>query len=171
MPRNPLRLRKLLAEDAAVIAAAFAGVGWSNSVEQFLSYVDDQRLGIRQCWVALWDGALAGHVTLHRNPLYLGIAGKGIPEIQDLKVLPEYRRRGVATALLDRAERSAAAYSNRVAIGVGLHPGYNAAQRLYGQRGYVPDGLGVTYGDRFVQQGELVPFDDDLVLHFAKVLF
>jgi hypothetical protein len=57
-----------------------------------------------------------------------------------------------------------------VAIAVGLHPGYNAAQVLYVKRGYVPDGLGVTYGDRFVQEGESLPFDDSLVLHFTKRL-
>jgi hypothetical protein len=41
---------------------------------------------------------------------------------------------------------------------------------LYVKRGYVPDGLGVTYGDRFVQEGETLPFDDSLVLHFTKEL-
>jgi hypothetical protein len=53
---------------------------------------------------------------------------------------------------------------------VGLHPGYNAAQRLYAQRGYIPDGLGVTYEDRFVEAGELVRFDNELLLHLVKPL-
>jgi len=53
---------------------------------------------------------------------------------------------------------------------VGLHPGYNAAQRLYARRGYIPDGLGVTYRDRYVREGEQVVFDDDLVLHLIKAL-
>jgi hypothetical protein len=37
-------------------------------------------------------------------------------------------------------------------------------------RGYVPDGRGVAHGAHFVQDGEMVPFDDDLVLHLTKVL-
>ena len=92
------------------------------------------------------------------------------PEIQDLNVLPRFRRRGIASAMLDRAEGEAARRSPVVAIGVGLHPGYNAAQVLYVRRGYVPNGLGVTYGDRFVKEGESVPFDDSLVLHLTKEL-
>jgi len=34
----------------------------------------------------------------------------------------------------------------------------------------MPDGLGVTYEDRFVEAGELVRFDDELVLHLTKSL-
>lgn len=94
----------------------------------------------------------------------------GIPEILDLNVLPEFRRRGIASRLLDHAEEAAKERSRVVGIGVGLHPGYNAAQRLYVKRGYVPDGLGVTYGDRYVEMGELVRFDDELILHFRKEL-
>ena len=55
-------------------------------------------------------------------------------------------------------------------IGIGLHPGYNAAQRLYGKRGYIPDGRGITYRDRFLKEGEHIVLDDDLVLHLTKRL-
>ncbi len=167
---DTLQLRPLLERDAPVISNAFAELGWEKPMQQYLDYLSEQQQGIRECWVALHASELCGYVTLHWNPLYPGVAGKGIPEIQDLNVLPQYRRRGIATRLLDRAELSARARARAVAIGVGLHPGYNAAQRLYVRRGYVPDGLGVTHEDRFVQQGELVPFDDELVLHLTKEL-
>lgn len=160
----------MMAEDAAPIARAFMDIGQVRSEWQFLDYVAEREAGIRDAWVASCDGALAGIVTLHYNPLYAGIAGKGIPEVQDLMVVPAYRRRGVATCLLDRVEHSARARAAQIAIGVGLHPGYNAAQRLYVLRGYVPDGFGVTYDDRFVDEGEAVRFDDLLVLHLLKVL-
>jgi GNAT superfamily N-acetyltransferase len=163
-------LRHMVVDDATPIARAFMSIGQVRSEWQFLDYVAEREAGIREAWVASWDGALAGIVTLHWNPLYAGIAGKGIPEIQDLMVLPAYRRRGVATRLLDRVEHRARGRATRVAIGVGLHPGYNAAQRLYGLRGYVPDGLGVTYDDRFVEEGEAVRLDDLLVLHLLKPL-
>lgn len=165
-----LVLRHMLAEDAAPIARAFMHIGQVRSEWQFLDYVAEREVGIRDAWVALWDGELAGIVTLHYNPLYAGIAGKGVPEVQDLMVVPAFRRRGVASRLLDRVEQSARARAAHVAIGVGLHPGYNAAQRLYVLRGYVPDGLGVTYDDRFVDEGEAVRFDDLLVLHLIKAL-
>jgi GNAT superfamily N-acetyltransferase len=160
----------MVADDAAPISQAFLAQGQMRSEWQFLDYVAEREAGIRDAWVASWNGALAGLVTLHWNPLYAGIAGKSIPEIQDLMVLPAYRRRGVATRLMDQAERSARARAAHVAIGVGLHPGYNAAQRLYVLRGYVPDGRGVTYDDRYVEEGEMVRFDDLLVLHLIKSL-
>ncbi len=168
--RDPLRLRPLLERDASVISQAFAEVGVHRPVRQFARYIAEQQQSIRQCWAALHDGTFAGYVTLHWNPLYPGIAGKGVPEIQDLNVLPAFRRLGIASRLLDRAEQSAATRAAFVAVGVGLHPGYNAAQRLYAERGYVPDGLGVTYEDRYVQEGELVRLDDELILHLTKSL-
>ncbi len=85
-------------------------------------------------------------------------------------MLAQFRRRGVASRLLDRAELEVSRRSRVAGIGFGLHPGYNAAQRLYVRRGYVPDGLGVTYDDRFVREGEVLPFDDSLVLHLTKDL-
>jgi len=165
-----LRLRPLLARDAVPISAAFAANGWNKPAHWYLGYLSEQRCGIRQCWLALLGGEFTGHVTLHWNPLYAGIAGKGIPEIQDLNVLPAYRRRGIASRLLDRAERAAAARARSVAIGVGLHPRHLPAQRLYLRRGYVPDGLGATYEDEYVQADEIVRFADQLVIHFEKAL-
>ena len=163
-------LRHMAAADAAPISRAFLAMGQIRSEWQFLDYVAERNVGIRDAWVASWGGALAGIVTLHWNPLYAGIAGRAIPEIQDLMVVPGYRRRGVATRLLDLAEHVASSRASQVAIGVGLHPGYNAAQRLYVLRGYVPDGLGITYDDRYVEEGEVARFDDLLVLHLVKAL-
>ncbi len=104
------------------------------------------------------------------EPAYASFREQAIPEIQDLNVLPPYRRRGIASALMDEAEALVANRSSRVGIGVGLHPGYNAAQRMYVLRGYVPDGLGVTWGDRFISEGQVIVADDALVLHLVKEL-
>jgi hypothetical protein len=60
------------------------------------------------------------------------------------------------------------ARSSVAGIGVGLHPGYNEAQRMYVKRGYIPDGRGVTYRNRYVEEGMQVVLDDDLVLHLTK---
>ena len=60
------------------------------------------------------------------------------------------------------------ARSAEIGIGVGLHPGYGVAQRLYVIRGYVPDGRAVTYQNRAIAEGQTVVMDDDLVLHLTK---
>jgi GNAT superfamily N-acetyltransferase len=92
----------------------------------------------------------------------------GTPEIHDLNVAPQARRQGVASAILDLAEGVALRRHDRVGIGVGLHPGYRAAQRLYVLRGYVPDGNGVFWNGRFPSEGEPVLLDDALVLYLLK---
>src|SRR5688572_23885334 len=92
-----VRLRPLLERDALSISEAFAAIGVPKPAAKFLQYLAEQQRGIRHCWVALSAGDFAGYVTLHWNPLYAAIAGKGIPEIQDLNVLPQYRRRRIAS--------------------------------------------------------------------------
>ena len=71
---------------------------------------------------------------------------------------------------MDYAEAEIAKKSNVVGIGVGLHPGYNAAQRMYVLRGYVPDGYGVTYKNQYIRECQEVVVDDELILHFTKRL-
>lgn len=165
-----VEIRPLSSDDARAISQAFAAIGWNKPAEQYVRYTEEQGAGSRECWVATVDSQFAGYVTLKWEPDYPGLAGRGIPEIQDLNVLPDFRRRGIATRLLDRAEGAAAGRSRVVGIGVGLHPGYRAAQVLYAKRGYIPDGLGVTYGERYVEEGEQVRMDDSLILHFTKVI-
>jgi hypothetical protein len=55
--------------------------------------------------------------------------------------------------LLNEAEALACERSSVVGIGLGLHAGYNAPQRLYAKRGFMPDDRGITCRDRFVQDG------------------
>jgi hypothetical protein len=71
---------------------------------------------------------------------------------------------------MNEAERMVRERSPVVGIGVGMDADYGAAQRLYVLRGYIPDGKGLTYKNRFVRYGEQVTVDDGLVLHFTKRL-
>jgi hypothetical protein len=71
---------------------------------------------------------------------------------------------------MDEAERRIAERSPVVGIGVGMDPDYGAAQRLYVERGYVPDGRGLWKGSHYVTYGDNVTVDDDLVLMFTKKL-
>ncbi len=140
-----LAIRVLRENDPPVIAAAFAQMGWNKPETQYRQYLSDQSAGTRTCLVAIVDGQFAGYVTVNWQPSYPGFSEQKIPEIQDLNVIREFRRQGIASRLLDRAESEVAQHFEVVGIGVGLHPGYNAAQRLYVRRGYIPDGRGVTY--------------------------
>lgn len=145
-----------------------AALAWVKPVTQFDRYLAEQAAGNRICLVATVNGHFAGYVTVNWVPTYPGFVDMKIPEIQDLNVLPPFRRKGIATMLLDRAEAEVACRSDVVGIGVGLHPGYNDAQRLYGKRGYIPDGLGITYRDHYLREGEQAVLDDDLVLHLTR---
>jgi len=157
-----IQIRSLSECDPPAISAAFQGIGWGKPVAQYERYLAEQEAGSRLCLVATVDGQFAGYVTVNWS--------LEVPEIQDLNVLPGFRKRGIGTQLLDAAEAEVARRSDVVDIGVGLHPGYNAAQRLYVKRGYIPDGRGVTYRGRYVQEGMQVVLDDDLVLHLTKRL-
>lgn len=165
-----IQIRLLEESDPPSIAAAFTVMGWNKPETQYWRYLHEQVAGTRTCFLATFDGQFAGYVTVNWQPNYVGFTDLNIPEIQDLNVLTTYRRKGIASRLLDRAESEAARRSGVVGIGVGLHPGYNAAQQLYAKRGYIPDGRGVTYRNRFVEEGASVVVDDDLVMHFTKQL-
>lgn len=84
----------------------------------------------------------AGYVTLKWQSQYPSFKAENIPEIMDLNVLPAFRKMGIGSLLLDRAEKEAATRSKVVGIGVGLYAGadggYGPAQRLYVKRGYIP---------------------------------
>jgi ribosomal protein S18 acetylase RimI-like enzyme len=84
--------------------------------------------------------------------------------------LSHWRRRGIGSRLLDLAEERIGARSSVAGIGVGLFVDYGAAQRLYVQRGYIPDGRGIVWQERTVLSGETVVADDELVLYFTKAL-
>jgi GNAT superfamily N-acetyltransferase len=163
-------IRVLIESDPETMSAAFESIGWVKPAEQYQRYLAEQRAGGRICLVATVEERFAGYVTVNWTPAYAAFVERRVPEIQDLNVLPVFRRRGIGTLLLDRAEQEIVVRSNIAGIGVGLHPGYNNAQRLYVKRGYIPDGRGITYRNRYVKEGTQVVLDDDLVLHLTKCL-
>ena len=80
------------------------------------------------------------------------------------------RRQGIGSRLLDGAEQRIAERSPLAGIGVGLSADYGAAQRLYVQRGYIPDGRGACQGQRPLRKGTRVSMDDDLIIWLTKDL-
>jgi len=163
-------IRRLSQGDPATISAAFAAIGWNKPRSQYEAYLLEQQQGAREILVASVRGDFAGYVTVNWHPTYLPFAGAGVPEVQDFNVLPRYRRRGIGSLLMDRAEQLVAERSAIVGIGVGMYADYGNAQRLYVKRGYIPDGRGLTYKGRVLEPLEQAVNDDDLVLFFTKHL-
>ncbi len=99
-----IQIRLLEESDPPRIAAAFTNMGWNKPETQYHRYLHEQVAGTRTCFVGVIDGQFAGYVTVNWRPTYAGFADLNIPEIQDLNVLTKYRRKGIASRLLDRAE-------------------------------------------------------------------
>ncbi|MEM8488244.1 MAG: GNAT family N-acetyltransferase [Bacteroidota bacterium] len=163
-------IRKTTPTDASWMAAGFLGMGWAKPDGYFEARLLEQASDALVVLVARVGEAYAGHGLVRWESSYEPFAVAGIPEIQDLNVLPGYRNRGIGTQLLDAAESSIATRSPLAGIGVGLYADYGAAQRLYAGRGYLPDGCGISYDNKPVIKGEQYPVDDSMVLHFIKKL-
>ena len=165
-----LRLRPMGPEDAETIDRLNRREGWHSVRAVYDGYFAEQQRGERFVFVAEWDGRFAGYVTLLPQAKEPPFAGSGLPLIADLRVYPSYRRRGIGTRLLDAAEAEAGRRSDTVALSVGLHAGYGAAQRLYAKRGYLPDGTGLWYQGRPLEPYTACCNDDDLLLHLTRRL-
>ncbi|MFN7038499.1 MAG: GNAT family N-acetyltransferase [Alphaproteobacteria bacterium] len=140
----------------------------------FEQYLQEAGADERIIWLAYIDNKFAGYNTLKWESQYPSFKNQNIPEIMDLNILPEYRKLGIGSMLLECAEKEAKIKCDTIGIGVGLYAGedggYGAAQRLYVKRGYIPDGKGVTYNYEPTIPGHSYPLDDDLVLWFMKKL-
>lgn len=165
-----IEFKELREEDIPAIVRAFELISWNKPASLFQKYLDQQKEGRGQVLVAFENGAFAGYLTITWEPDYPPFNTGKIPEIQDLNVLPKSRRKGIGTKLMDEAEKIISRRSEIVGIGVGLTADYGAAQRLYVSRGYLPDGRGIVWCNRFPKYGEQVRVDDDLNLHFTKKL-
>lgn len=163
-------IRLLEEQDIPGIAEAFQQLGWNKPASQYERYLKEQSLGVREVYVAFVDGKFAGYITICWKSTYPSFLETQIPEIVDFNVLPKYRRKGIGTALMDKAESDIAKRSSIAGIGVGMDSDYGAAQRLYVLRGYLPDGRGLYSHGHHLTHGEQVIVDDDLALYFTKDL-
>ena len=164
-------IRPLTAADLTEIPPAFAAIGWpGKTADQYERYLDEQTAGSRAVRVAAVDGRFAGYLTVRWQTEYAPFRAAGIPEIQDLNVLPHFRRRGIAWSLMDAAETLMATRSATAGIGVGLYADYTAAHLMYLKRGYLPDGRGLAYRGATMPPGSPVRVDDDLTLMMTRPL-
>lgn len=166
-----LIIRKAGRGDLATILDVVRGMGGRHDAWYYEQSLDLQDAGEREILIAFAGEEIAGFVMLSWMPKYAYYRAEGIPEIQDLNVLPAFRRRGYGRILIGYCENLVQKRGFRqIGIGVGLTPSYGAAQRLYVKMGYVPDGFGVTYDRQIVRAGEFRPVDDEMSLMMVKGL-
>jgi ribosomal protein S18 acetylase RimI-like enzyme len=163
-------IRLLERGDISEIAEAFRVLGWNKPASQYERYLSQQEVGVRDVYVAFVDDQFAGYLTICWESSYKPFLVNSIPEIVDFNVLPEFRRMGIGTHLMDTAEHEIARVSSVAGIGVGMTGDYGPAQKLYILRGYIPDGRGLHWRDHHVHYHEDITVDDDLALYLTKEL-
>lgn len=165
-----IKIRKMLESDIIEFPIEFEKQGWHKSVELYQMYYDEQKNDTGKLFVAEVDGNAAGYATLLSHDISGPFKDKSIPVIVDFNVLEKYQRNGIGTAIMDAIENYVREYSPTICLGVGLHYGYGAAQRMYVKRGYIPDGSGVWFNGKRMEQYEPCVNDDELILYFSKQL-
>ncbi len=178
MPRTQIESLDLYTAargDLAVLHEIMLGMRQDKEPDYFERCFEEQELGNRQIYLAMLAGGLegkpVGYCILNWNPKYGYFRQGGIPETQDLNVLPAYRQRGYATQMIAYCEEQARARGHSLmGISVGLHARFGPAQRLYYKLGYAPDGFGVTYDRKTVSAGDIRPVDDNLCLMMVRKL-
>ena len=165
-----IKVRSMVPEDAKILYDTYLSYGWHPEIETYDSYYREQEEGVRLVFIAEYDGDMKGQCTLVLHPSEGPWGGKGIPEIVDLTVFFDIHGKGIGTKLLDVAESEASKISDTVFLAVGVHSGYGPAQRIYVKRGYIPDGSGVWYQGKVLDQYAPCVNDDDLLLFMSKNL-
>lgn len=165
---SPITLSPLREKDIPIIVDSFAKASWPKPASTFEQYFKEQNQNERCVWLAYLGHELAGYVTLAWKSAYEPFHMLDIPEIMDLNVLPSFRKQGIGSLLIASAEEEAFKQHNTVGIGVGLYADYGQAIKIYVDRGYKPDGRGVTYNYQLVEPGHDACVDDDLILWFSK---
>ena len=116
-------------------------------------------------YLVAWDG---DDPVAHAHVAWTGTK-VGVPEIQDLFVLPKRRRKGIATEL-SRAAEHLAAERGHDRISLGFADDNVPARRLYEQLGYRDAGLPPErHLGTIVIRGHQVELDDT-VIYFVKEL-
>ncbi|WP_456274737.1 GNAT family N-acetyltransferase [Bacillus sp. AK031] len=167
---DELIIRSMVKEDINKFVDAFEEQGWHKPSELFEDYFEHQETNKLKVIVAQFNDDIAGYVTLFPNAPSGPYKEKNVPEIVDLNVLIKFQKNGIGNKMMDIAEDVAKEKSSLVSLGVGLHYGYGSAQRMYIKRGYIPDGSGVWYRGKQLEQYADCANDDDLTLYLLKNL-
>lgn len=170
MRKPGLQLRNLGLEDCSVISECFKKQGWNKPIAQYHRYFREQEAGLRDVIIAVLGEEFAGYLTICWEANYQPFKKSNIPEIVDFNVLKKYQRQGIGTKLMDEAESRIKQVSDFAGIGFGVTQDYGAAQILYINRNYKPDGNGLVKDSQPLQYGDVVTVNDDLAFCLIKKL-
>jgi GNAT superfamily N-acetyltransferase len=130
-----------------------------------LSRLDQQRAE-GSTYLVAWDD---DQPIAHAHIAWVG-THLGVPEVQDVFVVPERRRRGIAAQLMDAAEQEARARGwDSISLSTSQE-GNVAARQLYAKLGYADAGVDpVRVSGSIMLRGR--PFEvDDILLYLVKPL-
>ncbi len=164
-----LMIRKMSYDDIPAVCAADGDESEKN-IAYLKRQLENQEKQECTAFLALYDGGVAGYVFLYYRCRWGGLAGSDIPGVVDLIVFEKYRRKKIATVLMDAAEGIAKRYCDKVYLDVCLNSDYGPAQRFYIKRGYIPDGKGVYYEEKVCETNAVCKNDDELSLCLIKEL-
>jgi GNAT superfamily N-acetyltransferase len=165
-----------------VIVEPVGGSNFERTVQFLAEWVSDGEPAAREhladhatgggaSFIAALDHSVIGIATIRWQSNFAGFRNRGIPLVHQIAVAGPFRRRGVATLLMNAAEELARDRGTvTLGITVGLSAEYGPAQRLYALRGYVPDGRGACCGQEPLSKGARVTMDDDLIIWLSKEL-
>jgi ribosomal protein S18 acetylase RimI-like enzyme len=164
-------IRTAQESDIAALEAIIAAMGTVKTADYFQRQMMYQQSCKRLVVMIAVDGVDAGYCVLNWDPKYTLFRKLALPEIQDINVLHEFRRMGLASSMIAYCEDLARARGiEHMGISVSVSGKFAPAQRLYAKLGYIPDGGGVTYDRKPVTHGEFRPVDDQLCLMLLKAL-
>lgn len=165
-------IRSLQQQDVQVLADLyFPWTSRKETLEKWSQNLKKQKEGIGLSCIIEYQNEIAGYGSLLRYSEYPIFREKKIPEINDVWIYDQYRKKGFGRLLINHFEKLVQEdRCTQIGIGVGLYQDYGAAQKLYFQLGYKPDGFGVTYKGNAGIPGEGYPLDDDLILWLVKLL-
>ncbi|MDH5723332.1 MAG: GNAT family N-acetyltransferase [Alphaproteobacteria bacterium] len=167
-----LDIIKLSDEKPKLVRDILQKIGAYKDLGYYERSLERQKKGGLEVIAALTaEEDLAGYCIYNRKPKYAYFKTLEIPEIQDLNVLPQFRRNGIGRSIILFCEALARVEKHKeIGIGVGLDQSFGTAQRLYVKMGYLPDGSGISYDRKQVAAGEFRPIDDLLCLMMTKTL-
>jgi len=168
--KGKLKLKEIKRTDCQNISESFQKQGWNKPISQYEKYVEYQEKGERDVIVAELNQEFAGYLTIKWVSDYTPFQKEGIPEIVDFNVLKKYQRIGIGTSLMDEAEKRIKRVSDYAGIGFGVYKDYGAAQILYINRGYKPDGNGLVKNSIPLKYGDVITVDDSIVFCLTKKL-
>jgi len=161
-----INICKATLKHAPALRRLTANMGRNLEAHYFEECLVREAAGERDFYIGQQEGSeeIAGYVMLVREPRYQPFRRMNIPEIQDLSVSPDLRQQGIGSQLVTFCEDIVQKEGfSMIGLAVGLHARFAPAQRLYLNRGYLPDGNGAIYDCQPMGFAEMKPLDDNFV--------